>query len=231
MNRGIVIAACSWSQPGHHLIARARRRVDACADEPVAAGVTTPCRRPAAAEGAEGKVEVNEVFWYGCSHCFALDPVLEKLEEEQAGIHRVRARARGLGADASPARQLFYTLQKLGRGDLHAKVFDTIHRASTGGRTDEAARALQLAFLKDNGVTEQQFNDAYDSHEVGRNVERAERFTRFEVLQRSQHDRARAYSTSVCRRAARSSCSRCSTISPPREALAAAQRARQFDPC
>ena len=26
---------------------------------------------------APGKVEVVEVFWYGCGHCFALDPALE----------------------------------------------------------------------------------------------------------------------------------------------------------
>ena len=26
---------------------------------------------------APGKVEVVEVFWYGCGHCFALDPAIE----------------------------------------------------------------------------------------------------------------------------------------------------------
>jgi thiol:disulfide interchange protein DsbA len=126
-----------------------------------------------------GKIEVNEVFWYGCGHCFALDPTLESWKTTKAPyivftripviwgpVHRQHAK-------------LFYTLQALGRGDLHTKVFDAIHREGKqlAAATDEAARALQMAFLKDNGVTEKDFNAAYDSMSVAMNLQRAEQYT------------------------------------------------------
>jgi hypothetical protein len=48
--------------------------------------------------------------------------------------------------------------------------------------TDEEARALHLAFFMANGVTESQFNAAYDSKEVEQNVHLASRLTgRYEV--------------------------------------------------
>ena len=48
--------------------------------------------------------------------------------------------------------------------------------------TDEQARTLHFAFLKQHGVTEQQFNAAYDSVDVLNNVRRAQTLTgRYEV--------------------------------------------------
>jgi thiol:disulfide interchange protein DsbA len=80
--------------------------------------------------------------------------------------------------------RLYYTLQALGRSDLHPKVFDAMHRDGVmlSADSDEQARALQLAFLKQHGVSEQQFNAAYDSVEVLNNVKRAQTLTgRYEV--------------------------------------------------
>ena len=96
--------------------------------------------------------------------------------------------------------KLFYTLQKLGRDDLHTKVFDAIHQGGKvlAAQTDEQARALQLAFFKEQGISEQQFNDAYDSAEVATNVDRAERLTaRYEVASVPTMVVQGAYSTSV----------------------------------
>lgn len=132
----------------------------------------------------KGKVEVSEVFWYGCSHCYALDPALESWKATKpAYIEFVRIPVVWGPAHAQHAR-LFYTLQALGRGDLHAKVFDTIHVKGNmlAARTDEEARALHLAFFRDNGVTEKKFTEAYDSAAVQANVERAQSLTgRYEV--------------------------------------------------
>ena len=132
----------------------------------------------------KGKVEVNEVFWYGCSHCFALDPKLESWKvSKPAYIEFVRIPVVWGPTHAQHAR-LFYTLQALGRADLHAKVFETIHLKGNmlAAQTDEEARALHLAFFRDNGVTEKKFNEAYDSAAVKASVERARDLTaRFEV--------------------------------------------------
>jgi thiol:disulfide interchange protein DsbA len=132
----------------------------------------------------KGKVEVSEVFWYGCSHCYALDPMLESWKADKpAYIEFVRIPVVWGPTHAQHAR-LFYTLQALGRAELHAKVFDAIHLKGNplAAQTDDEARALHLAFFRDNGVTEKKFNETYDSAAVKAGVENARSLTgRYEV--------------------------------------------------
>jgi thiol:disulfide interchange protein DsbA len=126
-----------------------------------------------------GKVQVAEVFWYGCGHCYALDPALESWKTDKPEfIEFVRVPVVWGQAHQQHAK-LFYTIQALGRPELHAKIFDAIHR---GGKPlaapkDEDARAMQLEFLKEHGVTEKSFNAAYDSMPVAANVQRARELT------------------------------------------------------
>ena len=76
--------------------------------------------------------------------------------------------------------KLFYTLQALRRPDLHSKVFDAIHQQGLqlAAREEVNARADQLAFLSSQGVSEKDFNAAYDSMTVAANVVRAEDLTK-----------------------------------------------------
>ncbi len=97
-----------------------------------------------------GKVEVVEMFWYGCPHCYALDPYLESwLKNKPAYIEFVRVPV--MWGDIHRAHaQLFYTLQALGKLDeLHAKVFDEIHQQDDelyvqGDPAGDAAAQLQV---------------------------------------------------------------------------------------
>jgi len=125
------------------------------------------------------KVEINEVFWYGCSHCYALEPALENWNKKKLDfIEFVRTPVMWGPMHRQHAR-LFYTLQALNRPDLHAKVFDTIHRQGNvlAAQSTEQARALHLAFLKENGVTEKAFAEAYESAAVSAGLAHAERVT------------------------------------------------------
>jgi thiol:disulfide interchange protein DsbA len=127
-----------------------------------------------------GKIEVNEIFWYGCGHCYALDPTLESWKGEKADyIEFVRIPVIWGQAHRQHAK-LYYTLQALHRPELHAKVFDAIHRSGLmlAARDDLEARAQHLAFLAAEGVTEKDFNSAYDSMSVASNMLRAEDLTR-----------------------------------------------------
>lgn len=206
MNRGIVIASvfaaaaaiAAFSMRG---VAASPTPATATAESQWQPGLNyTVLGYPLASTRPKGKVEVNEVFWYGCSHCYALDPVLESWKKSKAAyIEFVRIPVIWGPSQRQHAR-LFYTLQKLGRDDLHPKVFDAIHH---GGKplvasTDPEARAMHLAFLQENGVTEAQFNNAYDSPEVAEQVDLAESLTtRFEVASVPTMIVAGAYSTSV----------------------------------
>ena len=126
-----------------------------------------------------GKIEVAEVFWYGCGHCYALDPALESWKTDKpAFIEFVRVPVIW-GPSHRQHAKLYYTIQALGRPDLHAKIFDAIHRGGKplAAQSDEDARAMQMEFLKEHGVSENSFNAAYDSMPVATNVQRARALT------------------------------------------------------
>lgn len=128
-----------------------------------------------------GKVEVVEIFWYGCGHCYALEPFLQSWDRNKpAYIDYVKVPVMWGPVHRAHAR-LFYTLKALGREkDLTPKVFDEIHRRGNMlVANDEAqTRALQLAFAKANGISEADFLKAYDGFSVNTWLQQAERLTR-----------------------------------------------------
>jgi thiol:disulfide interchange protein DsbA len=127
-----------------------------------------------------GKVEVVEVFWYGCSHCYALEPYLDEWEKSKpAYVELVRVPVMWSPTHSAHAR-LYYTLQALGKvAQLHTKVFDEIHKKNNSllGGTDAETQKLQLAFAKANGISEQDFTSAYNSFTVQNKLRQAEDLT------------------------------------------------------
>ena len=127
-----------------------------------------------------GKVEVSEVFWYGCGHCYALDPELETWKKTMAPyVEFVRVPVIW-GPQHRQHAKIYYTLLALRRPDLHAKVFDAIHQENLQltGRSEEQARSIHMAFFIREGVSEKDFNAAYDSMSVAANIMRAENLTK-----------------------------------------------------
>jgi protein dithiol oxidoreductase (disulfide-forming) len=131
-----------------------------------------------------GKVEVIEVFWYGCSHCYALEPYIASWTKNKPEyIEFVRVPVMW-GPGHRAHAKLFYTLQALKRSDLDQKVFDTIHnnRDMLLANDDAGTRRRHLDFARANGISEADFNKAYDSFTVASNLQRAEQLTaRYEV--------------------------------------------------
>ncbi len=75
-----------------------------------------------------GKVEVVEVFWLGCPHCYALEPFIQSwVKSKPAYIEFVRVPVMWGPVHRAHAR-FFYTLQALNRTDLFEKAFDTIQQ-------------------------------------------------------------------------------------------------------
>ncbi|MEO7774527.1 MAG: thiol:disulfide interchange protein DsbA/DsbL [Steroidobacteraceae bacterium] len=137
---------------------------------------------PAQTTSAEaGQVEVLEVFWYGCGHCYALDPFLESWHKSKpANAKFVRVPVMW-GPVHRAHGKLFYTLEALGKLDtLHTKVFDEIHQRNNflAANDDAQSMKLQLAFAKANGISEADFTRAYNSFAVNSNLQRAEELTR-----------------------------------------------------
>lgn len=127
-----------------------------------------------------GKVEVIEIFWYGCGHCYALEPYLTNWAKSKPDyVEFVRVPVMWNPVNEAHAR-LYYTLVALKRTDLHTKVFDEIHtRGNMLAANDPArTRQLQLAFAKANGIAEADFLREYDGFFVNTQLQRADDVTR-----------------------------------------------------
>lgn len=118
------------------------------------------------------QVEVAEIFWYGCNHCYDFDPYVENwLGKKPEGVTFVRVPAVWNPLVKLHARA-FYTAQALGKGDeMHASFFREIHvnKNSLGSE-----RALQEFFGR-YGVSSEDFKNAFDSLGVFTKLQRAEK--------------------------------------------------------
>ncbi len=109
------------------------------------------------------KVEVLELFWYRCPHCFELEPYLNKwLKSKPDFIEYVRLPAVLNRSWAFDAR-VFYTFVALGLVDsLHEAYFAAIHTDRKRIVTVE-----QLAdWVADKGQDPQQILDTFNSFGV-----------------------------------------------------------------
>jgi len=126
-----------------------------------------------------GKVEVIEVMWLGCPHCYALEPYLQAwLRSKPAYTVFVRVPVIWRPEHRAHAR-LLYTLKALGRPDLIEKAFDTIqqqHNPLIAGSDEESLR-LEQAWAAQNGVSAADFANAYNSLSVSSDLARAEELT------------------------------------------------------
>ena len=129
---------------------------------------------------APGKVEVVEVFWYMCPHCFQLDPMLESWRHQTKApyVEFVRIPVIWPGNKSTePLARLFYTMEALGKLEqLHPLAFREIHvrNAPLWVQDDAVAtEKAQRAFLKANGVSDADFDKTYRSFSVENKLRRA----------------------------------------------------------
>jgi len=123
---------------------------------------------------AGGKVEVLEFFWYGCIHCYNLEPPLEAwLKKLPADVQFRRVPAIFNERWAHDAA-IFYTFEALGVLDkVHRPFFDAIHRDKL--RSDNSAALAE--WLQKQGINTQKFNDTLKSFGVQSKTRRAAMLT------------------------------------------------------
>ena len=132
---------------------------------------------------APGKVEVMEVFWLACPHCYALEPHIRSwLKSKPAYVEFVRVPVIWQPIHRAHAR-LYYTLVALGRQDLVAKAFEALHQDAENrqpplfGNSEEETFRLQQQFAVQHGISATDFANAYNSFSVSSNLQRAEEIT------------------------------------------------------
>lgn len=117
-------------------------------------------RRQNLAEPGADRVEVVEVFWYGCPHCYTLEPmVAEWLERRGDEVNFVRVPAT-LNRNWEPHARAFYVAQALDVFEqAHPALFRALHEENK--RLDD--RKSLAKFFTQFGVEPKAFNEAWDA--------------------------------------------------------------------
>lgn len=123
------------------------------------------------------KIEVVEVFWYGCPHCYSFEPKLNKWKKtmpDNVVFRRVPAIFSNRPAWVAHARA-YYTAELLGVLDkIHQPLFEAIHKNRQRIATEDAL----ADFFAQYGVDQQTFKDTFNSFGVQIKVNIAKDLTR-----------------------------------------------------
>ena len=116
------------------------------------------------------KIEVTEVFWYGCIHCFRLEPELQAWlptvadDVEFFRIPAIWAEVMELHA------AMYYANEVLGiEEELHQPIFNEMNVERNQLGSEEAI----LDFVSDHGVDPDQYRRALNSFGVSSQVQQA----------------------------------------------------------
>lgn len=117
------------------------------------------------------KIEVIEAFWYGCTHCFRFEPLIEDWKANApADIDFTRFPAMWNGLMKIHA-QIYYTAEALDALDVvHEPVFNAINLE---GNRLQNERQIGDLFAR-HGIDEEEFSRAFNSFGVRTRVNQAE---------------------------------------------------------
>ena len=133
-------------------------------------------QRLPSAGGETGKVEVIEFFWYGCPHCYELEPYIEQWRESgmpaEATFVRMPA---ALNDSWRNHARAYYVAEALGVVEkIHRPLFDAMHQGGQRLADPESVRALFVS----QGVDGSAFDGAWRSYAVDTQVRRADSLAR-----------------------------------------------------
>ena len=120
------------------------------------------------------KIEVIEFYYYGCPHCYELEPYLKNWMSSapnDVAFRRIPAVFRDSWV---PLTKTFYTLEALGElNRLLGDVFEAIHVKQINLNNEQ----ILLDWMEQYGVDRKKFADAYNSFSVKNRAEFAKKLT------------------------------------------------------
>ncbi|MBJ2204992.1 thiol:disulfide interchange protein DsbA/DsbL [Pseudomonas carnis] len=140
------------------------------ADVPLEAGKTyveLPNPVPVA---VPGKIEVVELFWYGCPHCYAFEPTINPWAEKLPKDVNFRRIPAMFGGPWDAHGQLFLTLEAMGvEHKVHNAVFEAIQKQGKRlTKPDEMAD-----FVATQGVDKDKFLATFNSFAIQGQIKQA----------------------------------------------------------
>jgi protein dithiol oxidoreductase (disulfide-forming) len=126
-----------------------------------------------------GKVEVTDVFWYGCGGCFVMYPYLQTWKASKPEAAEYVYLPATLNPGWQPQARLFFATKALGLVDqTHSAIFREMHV----NRNPLNTLDQMVKFLGDFGVSEADARDALTSFSVDAELRAADvRARRFQL--------------------------------------------------
>ena len=118
------------------------------------------------------KIEVMEIFWYGCPHCYHMEePLNAWVKKLPKDVYFKRVP--GLpNASWAPMAKAFYAMDALGVSEkLHTPLFEAIHKSKTLNPTDETATIVWVT--QQSGLDKLKVEQAFKSFSTNTNLNRA----------------------------------------------------------
>lgn len=130
---------------------------------------------PVAVEAAAGEVVVQELFWYGCGHCYNFDPTLNAWLAKKPANVRFERIAVALNPGWVPLSKAYYALRQLGVAEkMHTVLFDAVQKERRPMNTAE-----QIAdFVVTQGVDREAFLKAFNGFLVDSEVRKGMQLAR-----------------------------------------------------
>lgn len=115
-------------------------------------------------------VVVREFFWYGCPHCYSLEPHMQKWAKTRASDVAFFQTPAAMNPTWEVNARGFYAVQEMGMLDqTHEKLFDAIHK---DGKQLYDQNSL-ADWYATQGVDKAKFHNLYNSFAVSTKVERS----------------------------------------------------------
>jgi len=120
-----------------------------------------------------GKVEVVEMMWFGCGHCYTLEPLMFKYKKNRPEYVDFKQVPAMLNPRWAKDGDIFYIAEMLdpqGEKDLITKVFQAIHEQKRRLNRPDAAKR----FFVEQGYTAEQIDNIKNSMAFKAKIKRAQ---------------------------------------------------------
>ena len=113
---------------------------------------------------------IYEFFWYGCPHCYNLEPTMDRIEADLDKDTKIVKLPVALRDSWIPHAKLYYALQQMGKIDeVHNLIFEEIHLEDNQLNTEQQ----MVDFLGKHGIDTNKFMEKYNSFGTEARIKKA----------------------------------------------------------
>ena len=113
---------------------------------------------------------IYEFFWYGCPHCYNLEPTMDRIEADLEKDTKVVKLPVALRDSWIPHAKLYYALKQMDKIDqVHNLIFEEIHLEDNRLNTEQQ----MIDFLGKHGIDTKKFIEKYNSFGTQARIKKA----------------------------------------------------------